>query len=225
MKNFKKLVALCSALAISMSIGVSAMAEVTTTVDTDGDFTVTVNEETYDFVSATGTGAADMQYTVLVAPKEAADAGNLTNADIYYINQGEADETFWANMGLTTALVDTDTTDEDPTDYVVRVGGTDITNGTKAYYEVTISVLTTEENTGITVDLGDANQYGGVEILDVLAILDHLSGIEGATLTGINAFAANANQYNGIEILDVLAVLDHLSGIEGAELGTATYTE
>lgn len=197
---------LIATTAVAAMTATAAFAEVTDTSFAVDKYNATAN--TISVTAADITALADDfgdQITVVIVPE---GTTGVTEGNIYYINQdanGNA-STMLVNMGMKTL-------DSAVKNYEVWIGGS---NGT-------IKKASFSTSTGKVVYLGDANQAGGVEILDVIAILDHLSGLEGAALTGINAFAANANQAGGIEILDVIAILDHLSGIEGAALGTATY--
>ena len=213
MKLFRNL--LIATAAVAVFSGVSAFAEGSD--NTNYQFNVDAANVATNVVSVAEADVtnviADMgdQVTVVVVPAGATD---ITDANIYYINQD-------ANSGAATMLTAMGTKAlEADTDYEIWVGGS---NGTIKKGFFTTKVATPEEPEGIPVALGDANQVGGVEILDVLAVLDHLAGIDGATLTGAGAFAADANQVGGIEILDVLAILDHLAGIDGAILGEAIY--
>lgn len=214
MKNFKKIVAFGSAIAMTMSIGVAAMAEVetTTAITATGDFTVSA---TADVVTATGTGATGGQYTVIIAEKAKADAGNLADADILYINQGTSAEEFWASMGVKNALVDTNTSDQIPTEYVVRVGGENVsvTKGEKtySYYEAVISVLTTPESTTPTYTLGDVDGEYGINATDATIVLKHVAGI--STLIGDFLLAADVDGEYGVNATDATLVLKHVAGI------------
>ena len=112
-------------------------------------------------------------------------------------------------------LAETDTSDQPldeqtPTEYVVRVGGEDVTNGDKKYYEATISVLATPESTTPTYTLGDVNADGEIDSSDALAVLLYFGkGTEFTDAKGnsVPTEAGNVNRDDGIDSSDALAIL------------------
>ena len=84
-------------------------------------------------------------------------------------------------------LVETNTSDQEPTQYVVRVGGENVsvTKGegesakTYSYYEAVISVLTTEEEEEPTYILGDVydDGTGTVDDIDIMLLDYYFAGM------------------------------------------------
>ena len=124
-------------------------------------------------------------------------------------------------------MVETDTSDPNKevpqvaTEYVVRVGGEDITNGDKKYYEATISVLATPENEepSVTVLWGDVNLSGTVDANDAGAVLKALAGglkvygdyTIGEALVGTTIWG-DVNASSVVDANDAGAVLKALAG-------------
>ena len=114
MRNFKKLVAMGTALAMAMIMSISAFAaagdsvnEPITDAYADGAVVVSAIKD------ALPTMTEGAQYTVVVVPV----GEQITDSNIYYINQADGADNVWA----TTTTCGTPTTFADG-DYVVRVG-------------------------------------------------------------------------------------------------------
>ena len=142
---------------------------------------------------------ADMgdQVTVVVVPAGATD---ITDANIYYINQdaNSAAATMLTGMGTKALAADTD--------YEIWVGGS---NGTikKGFFTTKV------EETGYA--LGDTNDDKVIDISDVLAVLNSYLGVtplEGAAFTAGDVAPLGAPN-NDIDISDVLAVLNAYLGV------------
>ena len=149
MKNFKKVIALGSAVMMSLTMGVSALAA---TADyEDGFVKLTGIDEVIN---------AENQWTVVVIDAAKQNA-TLTAEDLYYINQGTSGDAFWTDgMGTKVELEDGD--------YIVRIGGETITSADDLI-EITLTVSSTPE--GPVYILGDVDNNQVINATDAAWIL------------------------------------------------------
>lgn len=189
MKNFKKVIALGSAVMMSLTMSVSAFAAAGTATASYKD----------GFVKLSGTEDinAENQWTVVVISKADQNA-TLTADKLYYINQGTSGDTFWTNgMGTKVELEDGD--------YIVRIGGETITNA-EDLIEIELTVATTP--VGPTYKLGDVNADDAINMGDAAAVLNHF--MEYTPITDANAkLAADVNGDEAINMGDAAAILNH----------------
>lgn len=194
-----------------VAAGTSAFAAVPV-----GNIVETTNTETVS--AALPAEGKSGQMTVIVvklaAPAEGSETvtvpADISDGDIYYIDQAAyTTDNMFENLKMKAGLEVGDY-------FMVRVGGENVleTGIAEAVYKVVA-----DKPAGVEVQLGDANQSGAVEALDLISVLKHMADTE--VLTGINAFAADANQSGAVEALDLISILKHMADTE--VLGTATY--
>lgn len=151
MKNFKKVIALGSAVMMSLTMGVSAFAA---TASYEGGFVKLADID--------GVINAENQWTVVVIDA-AKQNDTLAAEDLYYINQGTSGDAFWTDgMGTKVELTEGD--------YIVRIGGETLTQ----VEEIPFSISTTPE--GVQVIWGDVDLSTVVDANDAGAVLDSLIG-------------------------------------------------
>ena len=164
MKNLKKIAALGLAAAVSMSVGVSAFADTytpNTPENTTGNYTApsdTVQESIK--LSSVNFMNDGEQYTVVLFKVDTNTDGsvNIESAnrtlvadDLFYINQGTKDESFWVTTGMGpkgTKLADGT--------YILRIGGENVTS----VFEIPLIV------SGTKIIIGDVNGDGKVTAAD-----------------------------------------------------------
>lgn len=201
MKTLKKIVAVTAALSTVACLSVSAFA--TTATYSDDANTVAVTDY--------GTLAADAQYTVVVVP---ADAEEITQDNIYYINQaGTADfEDLLASLALK---------DGTPNGtYEVRFG-TDSTTGIEA---ATFKIPTEsgdDEPTVITITAwGDLDGADGIDLVDVDGLVSYILGTAntygdytvGSPIAGTDVIWGDIDGADGVDLVDVDALVSYILG-------------
>ena len=60
--------------------------------------------------------------------------------------------------------------------------------------------------------VGDVDANGAIDLFDIVAVRDHIFGVE--TLTGNAAWAADVDNNGAIDLFDIVAIRDHIFGIE-----------
>jgi len=70
---------------------------------------------------------------------------------------------------------------------------------------------------------GDVNADGGVDVLDVVAVVGHILG--GTSLEGVALCNADVNEDGGVDVLDVVAIVGGILGNRGEEATSATFTK
>ena len=112
-------------------------------------------------------------------------------------------------------MVETNTSDQEPTQYVVRVGGENVsvTKGegesakTYSYYEAVISVLTTPESTTPTYTLGELDGETGVNISDAIELLKYCATL--ISFDDTQLLAAELDGETGVNISDAIELLKY----------------
>jgi hypothetical protein len=194
MKNFKKVIALGSAVMMSLTMSVSAFAAAGTATASYKD----------GFVKLSGTEDinAENQWTVVVISKADQNA-TLTADKLYYINQGTSGDTFWTNgMGTKTELTEGE--------YIIRIGGETITSADDL---IEIPLTIQSEVVTPTYTPGDCDGMVGITTNDATAIAKALVG--SLTLTGDAALAADCDGMVGITTNDATAIAKFLVGSLG----------
>jgi len=179
--KMKKLFAGLVATSMVAAMGTSAMAAVN-----EYALNPTVNEETGVAKISEADVAklddyADTQMTVLIIPEAAYnkltdddDETNITDDDIYYIDQMAANDTnLFQKMGLKCGA-DLIPEGETSATYYVRVGGAyDINDGV---YQGTFTVTKAAEEDGISIIWGDVDFSNDADLTDALYILAAKTG-------------------------------------------------
>jgi len=134
------------------------------------------------------------QVTVVVVPAGATD---ITDANIYYINQD-------ANSGAATMLTGMGTKAlEADTDYEIWVGGS---NGTIKKGAFTTKV----EDPEPTYTLGDVDGVTGININDATTVTKYVAG--SYTLEGDLLLAADVDGVKGVNINDATTITKYVAG-------------